>query len=346
MQMWLLIHFKKARTVRRHRREQRMRVQELAPVFLPPALRRAPIEFAEGPTGIMFQWQSPDVLLPRPIAAEGGRVLALSGHTTVPDLKSSKAILAAMRVDGIDVCLRQAPGGMASYGLLHETGVSAWSSNPAVESVFVAESRDFVCVGSRPLAVHLVANNATRPTISQDFLRRLLLRGFPASDLSPFEGTRFLPPRSRLCLRGAKLAYVALPAYDDEPQVPASLDQAIEMILPELQAATRSLPSDIPTDFWLSGGKDSRLLAALLKDQGRPAIARTMAPEGHGEELVARRIADLCGLEYVVNNSVQICISGARYRVAAHLRATDALICEAHLAIWPPFAEIGMGNQV
>lgn len=347
MRMWLAVHFKRPRAMRRLAAKQRARVVELAAVFLPPAFRRATPEIIETPTGFLCQWQSPESLVAKPLALIGSRALAISGHTTIPDLATSEAVLKATRIEGSSVTLSKAPGGMASFGLMHDQGLDAWSGNPAVESVFVAESDDLVCAGSRPLAVHLVATDALRPTTSVDYLLRGLIRGFTASELSPYAGTRFLPPRQRLCVRGKQLSYVELPATDDEPDTPTSTEEAIELMLPELQAATRALPTDRPTELWLSGGKDSRLLAALLVDQDRQAVANTMAPEGHGEEQVARQIAELCGFKYNLNSSVSgICTTGIRHRVRTHLRDTDALVCEAHLTIWPPFAELGMSPKI
>jgi len=118
--------------------------------------------------------------------------------------------------------------------------------------------------------------------------------GYPVGAATPFGGVRALGERQRLTVTGGR---VMMTAARDERAGPASYDQ----VAAALVDAVRPLGElSVPVELSLTGGKDSRLIAAALTAAKVPFLARTHGFASHPDVIVAAMIAARLGIEHVV----------------------------------------------
>jgi hypothetical protein len=125
--------------------------------------------------------------------------------------------------------------------------------------------------------------------------------GYPLGAATPFRRVRALGPARELRAADGRLAVTQVrdagragaSAGGRRPSAPADLVAAA------LVDAVRPL-SAVPVELSLTGGKDSRLIAAALTAAGVPFRARTHGAADHPDVVVAAMIAGQLGVEHVV----------------------------------------------
>jgi hypothetical protein len=144
----------------------------------------------------------------------------------------------------------------------------------------------------------------------------LLNPGFPLGSATPFDGVSALSPSTVLHVLAGTLTSTASPE-----EVPGRHSRrgarAVAAALVDALAPLRE--ADQPVQLSLTGGKDSRLVAAALATAGVPVQARTHGFPGHPDVVLAARIADKLGIEHTV---VTPAAPGQRVDVATRIRAT------------------------
>jgi hypothetical protein len=144
----------------------------------------------------------------------------------------------------------------------------------------------------------------------------LLNPGFPLGSATPFEGVSALSPSTVLHLLAGTLTSTASP--EDVPGRHSSTGaRAVAAALVDALAPLREAGQ--PVQLSLTGGKDSRLVAAALVAAEVPVQARTHGFAGHPDVVLAARIADKLGIEHTV---VTPAAPGQQIDVAARIRAT------------------------
>jgi asparagine synthase (glutamine-hydrolysing) len=144
----------------------------------------------------------------------------------------------------------------------------------------------------------------------------LLNPGYPLGSATPFRGVSALSPSTVLHLVAGTLTRTPNPenvpgrhSFTGARAVAAAL---VEALAPLREAGQ-------PVQLSLTGGKDSRLVAAALVAARVPVQARTHGFDGHPDVVLAARIADRLGIEHIV---VAPAAPGQRIDVAARIRAT------------------------
>jgi asparagine synthetase B (glutamine-hydrolysing) len=125
--------------------------------------------------------------------------------------------------------------------------------------------------------------------------------GYPVGAATPFRRVRALGSARELTAADGRLAVTQVrdagraggSAGGRRPSAPADLVAAA------LVDAVRPL-SAVPVELSLTGGKDSRLIAAALTAAGVPFRARTHGAADHPDVVVAAMIAGQLGVEHVV----------------------------------------------
>jgi Asparagine synthase len=128
--------------------------------------------------------------------------------------------------------------------------------------------------------------------------------GYPVGDATPFRGVRALGGDRELRLIDGRLGYV--PPGDARTAVMRA--EAGDEGLAGAEAVARALTetlrplggADPPAELSLTGGKDSRLVAAALAAAQVPLRARTHGFGGHPDVVVAGLIAAKLGVEHTV----------------------------------------------
>lgn len=174
----------------------------------------------------------------------------------------------------------------------------------ATEPLYLAESDTVVAVSNRAgLAARAVTPPGDEATRSLTGAGWLLGYGSMLDDESGYWDVQHAPFGSHVRVHGGSGAVLVEP--ERSPLVPStrcSYDEAREAIDRELRATLRhiaALPvSDL--EFALSGGKDSRLLTALIIDEGLQDRFHffTSGSPGRPDVLVAQRIAETYGLRW------------------------------------------------
>jgi len=141
-----------------------------------------------------------------------------------------------------------------------------------MEPVYWAQNDECVVVGNRALPVHLVARRgATDPVYDPDALVAFLAGGFFADESVPFAGVGLLPPNTGLTVVDGRPKVVPVSevllregANDLTSAVADELAETFKKSFSPLRQAKT------PISVALTGGKDSRLIAAGLKAAGMP----------------------------------------------------------------------------
>ena len=167
-----------------------------------------------------------------------------------------------------------------------------------VDPVYLAEVGGAVMVSDRACWAAAVTGRMGDPDPAM--AAAFLSLGYPVGDATPFRGVRALGGDRTLRLAGGRLAggHLAgghLAGAEDERL--AGADRVAEA----LTEAVRPLGgTDAPVELSLTGGKDSRLVAAALAAARVPFRARTHGFDGHPDVVVAGLIADRLGVEHTV----------------------------------------------
>jgi hypothetical protein len=207
--------------------------------------------------------------------------------------------------------------------------VYARTSLTRVDPVYVAEVSGAVIVSDRATWAASVAGRLSDH--DPMLVCALLGPGFPLGSVTPFAGVSALPPSTTLhALRGASTT-VADP-HADAPR-PGDVAAALVAAVGPLRDAGQ------PVELSLTGGKDSRLVAAALVAAGVPVRARTHGFDGHPDVVIAAEIARRLGIEHAVTTPAA---PGQQTDVLGRLRAT-VLVADGMLSA---FENVGRPDPV
>lgn len=163
--------------------------------------------------------------------------------------------------------MRVSPGGIYSYATVRTSDgqVCAGHSTPTLEPVYFTQCDDGFHLGNHPLFVHQAGNEFGTPRISETFLLRAAGAGVAIDDHTPFVGTRRLAPGAIVSSRRHLLHVHPAPQPSFGRYRVETLARRVDAVSEGLLEAG-SILSRLPKgEFRVSGGKDSRMIAALLK---------------------------------------------------------------------------------
>ena len=220
--------------------------------------------------------------------------------------------------------------------------VYARTSITRVDPVYVAEVAGAVIIADRAT---WVGWTASRLDVHDPLhIAALLNPGFPLGAATAFTGVSALSCATTLHLlngavtrlptpNGAKPAGYALSPADGAPGDRAQTRPALDSVrglagrpggagaVAEALVAAVSglLKTGQPVELSLTGGKDSRLVAAALVAAGVPVVARTHGFADHPDVVVAAEIARRLGIEHIVRTPAA---PGQQVDVLGRIRAT------------------------
>jgi len=125
--------------------------------------------------------------------------------------------------------------------------------------------------------------------------------GYPVGAATPFRRVRALGAGRRLRVTGGRLIVTRARDEETEGDRPAGTGQAAAQVATALVETVRPLGQAVaPVELSLTGGKDSRLIAAALTAAGVPFRARTHGFASHPDVVIAGMIAGRLGVEHTV----------------------------------------------
>jgi Asparagine synthase len=178
-------------------------------------------------------------------------------------------------------------GTIGPAGVIGPAGaVQARTSLTRTDPVYLAARDDAVVIGDR---ASWVAAATGRLTDHDPVMAAALLNlGFPLGDVTPYRGVR--------ALGGARTAIATNGRLTVSPVIPGPSPASLADALIDTVAPLR----DSVVEADLTGGKDSRLIAAALTAAKIPFRARTHGLPEHPDVITAAVVADRLGVEHVV----------------------------------------------
>ncbi len=161
-----------------------------------------------------------------------------------------------------------------------------------VDPVYVAELPGAVVMSDRASWAAAVAGRLDSPDPA--LVAALVNLGFPLGGVTPFRGVRAVDGGRQVEVRAGRLTVRAAAGFVVPAVGPRQTASALtDAVAPLAEAA-------VPVELSLTGGKDSRLIAAALSAAKVPFRARTHGAATHPDVVVARTIAEQLGVEHLV----------------------------------------------
>jgi hypothetical protein len=176
-----------------------------------------------------------------------------------------------------------------------DDGLHARTGVTRVDPVYLAEVPGAVLVSDRASWAAAVAGRLAEP--DPVMAAAFLSLGYPVGATTPFRGVRALGGQRQLTVTGGRPTTASAAAQRDG----TGADGSYGAVAAALVDAVRPLGErGVPVELSLTGGKDSRLIAAALTAAQVPFRARTHGFASHPDVIVAAMIASKLGIEHVV----------------------------------------------
>jgi Asparagine synthase len=202
--------------------------------------------------------------------------------------------------------------------------VGARTSVTRVDPVYLTEVPGAVIVADRATWAAWTASRLDDLDPRQ--LCALLSPGFPLGSVTPFAGVNAVTPSTTLQLLNGAVSRHSVPlapggvAAGGVTAGGAPGSRGAREVAEALVAAVAPLrDAGEPVELSLTGGKDSRLIAAALVKAGVPVVAKTHGFDDHPDVVVAAEIARRLGIEHMVRTPAA---PGQRVDVLGRIRAT------------------------
>jgi hypothetical protein len=174
-----------------------------------------------------------------------------------------------------------------------DDGLHARTGVTRVDPVYLAEVPGAVLVSDRASWAAAVAGRLAEP--DPVMAAAFLSLGYPVGAATPFRGVGALGAERQLTVTAGRS--IAAAARRDGTRT----DGSYGAVAAALVDAVRPLGErGVPVELSLTGGKDSRLIAAALTAAQVPFRARTHGFASHPDVIVAAMIASKLGIEHVV----------------------------------------------
>jgi Asparagine synthase len=220
-------------------------------------------------------------------ASTDPRVMPIPGPPAVVWQDGPTAVLCWPEPDGATGRSHAATIWADDDGLHARTGVTR------VDPVYLAEVPGAVLVSDRASWVAAVAGRLAEP--DPVMAAAFLSLGYPVGAATPFRGVRALGAERQLTVTASR------PVMASAPGDGTRADGSYGAVAAALVDAVRPLGErGVPVELSLTGGKDSRLIAAALTAAQVPFRARTHGFASHPDVIVAAMIASKLGIEHVV----------------------------------------------
>lgn len=190
------------------------------------------------------------------------------------------------------------------FGMHNQSQVHAWNTVPAIEAVHWAANEDYVVITNRPLLAALylaVVTGEEAVRLCPDFLVEYLLYSYSLSGRTPYRGVHTLSVKSSLAVVNGDVRISDVPSgLQSGLDADHSMEEAVDALHSSLVSAMDRTEDEIagrPVQLPLSGGKDSRLLLALLRERDIDFRAVTFGNQSSVDVKLASYLNDMAGVQ-------------------------------------------------
>lgn len=218
-----------------------------------------------------------------------------------------------------DPSLTPEVGGVWSLFSADDSGIAAATCASGAEVVFYAETAERVVIGNRALLVHLVAN-PDGPVPDLVGLAGVFNSGYCVTDRTAFEGTRSLSASARIVADRTGRVQMRPYGADQGIAVASEVAEALVSSVAPLRA------SDRPVRLGLTGGRDSRLLIAVLTNAGVAVSAHTSGLPDDPDVIVAREVAARLTVPHKVGRPMGATVDDSSVTFDVRSRVKEAVV--------------------
>jgi hypothetical protein len=214
-------------------------------------------------------------------------------------------------------------------------GFSAVTTVVRTDPVYHAAAGELQLAGNRALLVHLVKGAlAGEGEVRYDLasIAALVRHGFFMGEGTPFDGVRALPAHSTLTVQGGRADVVTrrLPRRRSASRLDRR--RQVGRLATSLAAAVQPLVGEPDLLLSLTGGRDSRMIAAALHAGGVDFAGFTKGFDDDPDVVVAARICRLLGIRHssrapaLGQDSAAVVIEDPLVRAQRTIRCTDGML--------------------
>lgn len=233
-------------------------------------------------------------LRPNRLRVRHQRAFLQAGYITTPQASWEREV----RIDSELRC--EDAGGIAAFCAASFSGednerLFLWSTRPGLRSIAFGESSELIVAGTRPRLVARILQDFGRARLDTSYVLSSLV-GWSLDDRTPYEGVTLIAVDEMLCVSDGrcKTSRVPTPPFERRAFSPLALETL--RYRHALRRAVQPLSEVDGFELRLSGGKDSRLVAAALHESGIvPSTAICHGIPGEWETPVAERVAKALG---------------------------------------------------
>lgn len=226
---------------------------------------------------------------------------AISGGHNV----ASRLVGSVRPVGGVLTYVRPVWGQYAAIvGTQNRSQIFAWNTTPALEAIHWGATADYIVISNRQILVGLnlaATKAALRPELSMEFLEEYLLYGYSLTGQTPFKGVQTLSVNSSLKVVEGEVELTQMPpGLASDLEVEHSVEEGAEALAAALKGAMGRTEEQLegrPLQLRLSGGKDSRVLLALLRDRPIDFRIVTFGVPANPDVKLAAYLAELVGIQ-------------------------------------------------
>jgi asparagine synthetase B (glutamine-hydrolysing) len=296
---------------------------------------------SDGRTQLLVWCNEPEDerLLP-PLLADGQRALGCPGY-----LGDGRDVERLLRTEDLGALADQLPGVFGAFRA-HQHGFEAVTTVTRFHPVYQAAAGEVQLAGNRALLVHLVERVLAHPSpidaapaVRYDIpaLQSLVRNGFFMSDDTPFEGVQALPAHSTLEVLRDQRRIIRRPLPEPQPNGGRRSARAGRRLVRDLADSVVKAVAPLrafsePITLQLTGGRDSRLIAAALHAADIPFRAVTSGFRKHPDVALAARISDLLGTPHKIMtprkepNGDDLIVEHPLQRAWEIIRATEGMV--------------------
>lgn len=235
--------------------------------------------------------------------SNNGQAMALSGYTNNSEEALMQKLFNVSESNEHSQIVSNT-GGLYSliYANNNQNRMQGWNTITRVEPLYYAENNQYIFISNRALLVHLMAINDLKPQYELKHFGAFLNTGFFNNEHTPYQGVSVVPPNSTIIASESGIDIRSLNKFEDETDLNVINEQFYDELVEVLIESFKPIEKHpIKLESGLTGGKDSRIITAVLKHMNANFKSYTSGFEEHPDVIVARKIALKLNIEHSVH---------------------------------------------